>query len=244
MRPRLVLTAVCVAAVASVAWLTSARMQPDERPWTEVVPGVFRTAEAPHSYAVVAGDRLLLIDAAVPPAGLRPLKAERVEAVLLTHHHRDTARFSWAYRAAGVPVRAAKDAAEWLTPAGVAKAWKDAVPLRNSRTGYFLLSEGIDGVDCTLEAGQAIPFGPWTVTPVATPGHSRDHLAFRLTKADGTNVVCCGDAFHAPGKLWAPYTTDWDHWTDAGLKPAAESLRALAKLDPTHLLPAHGPVLA
>ena len=26
-----------------------------------------------------------------------------------------------------------------------------------------------------------------------------------------------------PGKLWTPYTTDWDHWTDAGLRPAADT---------------------
>src|SRR5205823_5575761 len=35
-------------------------------------------------------------------------------------------------------------------------------------------------------------------------------------------------------------TTDWDHWTDAGLKPAAASLRKLAALKPSLLLPAHG----
>src|SRR5207302_5657345 len=44
-------------------------------------------------------------------------------------------------------------------------------------------------------------------------------------------------------KLWSPYTTDWDHWTDAGLKPAGQSLRKLADLKPVVLLPAHGPVV-
>jgi len=244
MRPRHVLASACVIAVAALAWLTHARSQPATAGWREVVHGVYRTASAPHGYAVVNGRRALLIDATVPPDERSGLPIDAVEAVLLTHHHRDTAAHAAAYRKAGVPVRAAKEAAEWLTPAGVAKAWKDAVPLRNSRTGYFLIPEGVPGIACTLEPGKAIGFGPWTVTPVATPGHSRDHLAFHLTKADGTNVVCCGDAFHTPGKLWTPYTTDWDHWTDAGLKPTAESLRALAKLAPTHLLPAHAPVLA
>src|SRR5262249_52038309 len=41
------------------------------------------------------------------------------------------------------------------------------------------------------------------------------------------------------GKMWSPYTTDWDHWTDAGLKPTAESLKKLAALEPKLLLPAH-----
>src|SRR5262249_30710341 len=43
------------------------------------------------------------------------------------------------------------------------------------------------------------------------------------------------------GKLWAPFTTDWNHWTDEGLTPAAESLRKLAALKPDIVLPAHGP---
>src|SRR4029078_5390468 len=58
------------------------------------------------------------------------------------------------------------------------------------------------------------------------------------------SVVFFGGAFASAGKLWTPYTTDWDHWTDAGLKPTAESLRVMAKNAPTHLFPAHGPVLA
>jgi glyoxylase-like metal-dependent hydrolase (beta-lactamase superfamily II) len=245
MHPRLVLASLCLAAVAAVAWFSHARPQPAATAWVEVAPGVFRTTAAPHGYALVNGPRALLIDAPASPDALRALKVEAVEAVLLTHHHRDTAAFAAAYRKAGVIVRAAKEGAEFLTPENVTKHWKEAVPLRNSRTGYFVLPEGVPGVDCTLEPGKAIAFGPWTVTPVATPGHSRDHLAFQVRKADtaGLNLICCGDAFHTPGKLWTPYTTDWDHWTDAGLKPAAESLRTLAKLDPTHLLPAHGPVL-
>src|SRR5438876_1206145 len=52
-----------------------------------------------------------------------------------------------------------------------------------------------------------------------------------------------GDALAEPGKLWSPYTTDWDHWTDAGLVPTARSLRKLAELKPAVLLPAHGPVI-
>jgi len=44
--------------------------------------------------------------------------------------------------------------------------------------------------------------------------------------------------------MWSPFTTDWDHWTDAGLRPAAESLRKLAKLKPDVILPAHGDVIA
>ncbi|MBX9582111.1 MAG: MBL fold metallo-hydrolase [Gemmataceae bacterium] len=243
--PRLVPASLCLAVVGLAVWWGRGDTAADLPSWEAVRPGVYRTKASPYGYAVVSGGKALLIDATVPPAAVRELKAEPA-AVLLTHHHRDTAAFAAEYRKAGVPVRAAKEAAPWLTPEGVAKYWKESIPLRDSRTAYFVLPEGVSGVDYTLEDGKPFVFGEWSVTPVATPGHSRDHLAFLVQPADdaeGPRLVFCGDALHSPGKLWTPYTTDWDHWTDAGLVPAAESLRKLARLNPTALYPAHGPAI-
>src|SRR6478609_7741284 len=140
MRSRLALASLCVALVAAVGWLSRAGSGDDKLThWTPVAPGVYRTKAAPFGYAVISGKTALLIDATAPPDAVKELGVEKVDAVLLTHHHRDTAAFAAAYRAAGVPVRAAKEAADWLTPEGVAKYWADAVPLRNSRTAYFVL---------------------------------------------------------------------------------------------------------
>lgn len=236
---------VALAAVAGAVWWGRGDPAADLRHWEELRPGVFRTKAAPFGYALVSGGKALLVDATVAPDAVKELRAEPA-AVLLTHHDRDTAAFAAEYAKAGVPVRAAKGAAPWLTPEGVAKYWKESIPLRDSRTAYFVLPEGIPGVDCSLEAGRVIPFGEWSVTPAATPGHTRDHLAFLIQPGGdvkGPRLVFAGDALHSPGKLWAPFTTDWDHWTDSGLKAAAESLRALAKLDPTAVYPAHGPAI-
>ena len=56
-------------------------------------------------------------------------------------------------------------------------------------------------------------------------------------------LIFCGDAFASRGKLWSPYSTDWDHWTDAGFEAGADSLRKLAELRTRRLCPEHGPVL-
>src|SRR5262249_45474480 len=127
---------------------------------------------------------------------------------------------------------------------GVRKYWQESLPLRSSRTAYLVLAEGIDGIDCSLADGQAISWRGWTITVVETPGHSRDHVAYAARKGGkGPPFVFCRHAPAGPGKLWTPYTTDWDHWTDQGLKPAHESLRKLAGLKPDVLLPAHGEVI-
>src|SRR5262249_19691983 len=134
---------------------------------------------------------------------------------------------------------------------GVRTYWRDSLPLRTSRTAYLVFPEGMAGVDCSLSDGQTIDWGGWSIRVVATPGHSSDHVAYAARKAsrgreapgDSPLLLFCGDALAGPGTMESPYTTDWDHWTDAGLKPAAQSLRKLAKLAPAMLLPAHGEVI-
>jgi glyoxylase-like metal-dependent hydrolase (beta-lactamase superfamily II) len=203
---------------------------------------VWRSHSEPAGYILDDG-RSLLID---PPRGTLDdaQPGAKVEAVVLTHHHRDSVAGAGEWIERKVPVRAAKVSAEWMTPANVTKFWRESVPLRNSRTAYFVHPTGIDGIDCSLADGQTFEFAGHTVKVVATPGHSRDHLAFAVKpKWGGRPLVFCGDAVTGDGKLWTPFTTDWDHWTDAGLTPAADSLRKLAKLNPAVLFPAHGPVV-
>ncbi len=80
----------------------------------------------------MSGDRAILIDASLAPESLAELGVTNIEAVLLTHHHRDTVAFASEYRAKKFSSRR-KESAEFLTPENVAKFWKDSIPLRNSR---------------------------------------------------------------------------------------------------------------
>jgi glyoxylase-like metal-dependent hydrolase (beta-lactamase superfamily II) len=236
----------CFALLGGAAWLSlrPAASQPQASAWTEVAPGVWRSPGPPYGYALVRGERVLLIDAPDAGDGLRQAGVKHFDGVLLTHHHRDTAAFAGRFVADKVPVRAPKASLPWLSPEGVSKYWVSALPLRDSRTDYLVLPEGVAGIDATLVDGQTIDWQGWTVRVVETPGHSRDHVAYALRWGpEGPLIVCCGDALAAAGKVPTPYTADWDHWTDAGQKVAAASLRKLAGLEPAVLLPVHGPVI-
>lgn len=209
--------------------------------WEKIAPGLLRTKHMPYGYALIDDGHAMLIDAPVAGDGLKAHGVKAIDGVLLTHHHRDSvAAVEW-YLKAKVPVRAPKAAAEVLTPEGVAKYWKESIPLRGSRTSYFVVPVGFNGIDCSLEDGQKINWRGRSIQVVGTPGHSRDHLSFSVTRGkDKSPLLFAGDALAARGTIWAPFTTDWDHWTDLGLKPTHDSLRKLAALKPKVLYPAHG----
>jgi glyoxylase-like metal-dependent hydrolase (beta-lactamase superfamily II) len=249
MRLRWLLAMTCAFAVAAAAWFGGPEGEERARArWTEIAPGILRSPGLPAGYALTDGDAALLIDAPLPPDGSKAAGIKKLDGILLTHHHRDMCAAVGKYLADKVSVRAPKVSAAWLTPESVRKYWKESLPLRNSNASYFVVPEGFDGIEYTLEDGQKIDWHGWSIQVVATPGHSRDHVAFVVRRQSRERerpevFAFVGDALAAPGKLWAPYTTDWDHWTDAGLTPAAKSLRKLAALKPGVLLPAHGPVI-
>ena len=228
--------------------------------WREIAPGVWRTAGMPAGYALTDGPAAVLIGA--PRGSDREALAARgltVELALLTHHHRDSCEQAADWVRAGVPVRAGKMSAAWLSPEAVANFWEKSMPRALpgrfpplferfwGQWNYFVLPVGIAGVSFDLEDGAVIPWHGWRIEVVATPGHSRDHLAFVARRgADGdTRVVAfCGDALAAAEKVWAPFTLDWHHVNSDGQQAAADSLRRLAATRPTLLCPEHGEVIS
>lgn len=266
------LLGVSVLAVGMLAWVgrqpnAGGGAAVDDMPWEHVHEELFRTKRAPHAYVIlnckVNSGLLFGAPTHVNTATLKQAGVDRVEACYLTHHHRDTVEGCPPLLNAKVTVRAPKASAEWLHPEGVAKFWDVSVPVvvpgkpvtNRDRTfgnfNYLVLPKGEARIDCTVAEGDEWTFNDWHIQAVATPGHSRDHMAYVLRrKGDETEskekrgpIVLCGDAFSVAGKMWTPYTTDWDHWTDAGLKPARESLEKIAKLNPSRLCPEHGPVV-
>lgn len=238
--PRVPLALLALTLLVVVAWLSGGGQNPaTPQPalaWAKVHDGgtftVYRANTTPAAYLIAVGKNGLLIDC----PGELPEPPVAVRRILLTHHHRDgcdgVPRFESAIASAP------KASVEWLTPANVARFWKESIPLRNSRTGYFVHPTGLE-VACDLTDGQVFGFEGVKIEVVATPGHSPDHVCFAVN-----DLLFLGDAMTGGGKLWTPFTTDWDHWQDVGLKPAAASLRKLAARNPAKLFPARGPVVS
>jgi glyoxylase-like metal-dependent hydrolase (beta-lactamase superfamily II) len=239
---RIILIAACLACLGGAAWFGAQPGAMDV--WKEVAPGVYRSPGAVAGYALIDGDAAVLIDAPLPLDEVRLPGNPKIEAVYLTHPHRPVCAGVASFLDAKVPVHAPKAAAEWLTRDGVAKFWKEALPLRSSRTAYFVVPAGFTGIDLSLTPGQKIVRKSWSLQLLDAPGHARAQLAVLAQKHGGKKVLFAGGAIASPGKLFAPYTTDWDHWTDLGLVPTAKSLDALAEVGPDVIAPSYGPVIS
>ena len=234
----------CLLVVTAAAWMRTTATQPSAPDWTEVLPGVLRSPGLPGGYALVDGSEAILIDGPHETSGLAKHGVKTISGVYLTSYHRPVCAQIGSLLEKKVPVHAPKAAQEWLSPEGVRKYWRESLPLRNSRTAYLVVPVGFDGIRYTLADGAKITWRGWELTVMDTPGHARAHVALSARRGQGQRIAFTGGAFAAPGKLWAPYTTDWDHWTDAGLVPAAKSLRRLAEQRPDLLCPAYGPIVS
>ncbi|MCI0640128.1 MAG: MBL fold metallo-hydrolase [Gemmataceae bacterium] len=243
---RSVLAMGCFVLIGLIAYLRIAgsAQSPPER-WSAVAPGVFRTGGFPAGYAIVEGGTALLIDAPNAAKDWHSLGVQKLDWIALTSYHRDSCAVADAFARDRISVFAPKGAHEWLSPDGVKKYWQESLPLRSSRTAYQVLPAGIEGVDYILENGKRFQWRGWDIEVVESPGHARAQVSLLARKGKGGPLLAfVGGAFAVTGKLWAPYTTDWDHWTDAGLGPAAKSLRLLADKNPDILCPAYGPVVS
>jgi glyoxylase-like metal-dependent hydrolase (beta-lactamase superfamily II) len=144
---------------------------------------------------------------------LAALGGVRPQAILLTHAHADHAESAPALRAAtGAPVL--------LAP------------------GWHHLPFSPAALDGTIADGDAWETDAGTVTAMATPGHSPDHVAFLWTGPEaGAGALVAGDLFMGVGDttLVAP--------------PAGDLADYLASLDrveaaaPATIHPSHGPAI-
>ncbi|KAF0133610.1 MAG: beta-lactamase domain-containing protein [Xanthobacteraceae bacterium] len=145
---------------------------------------------------VVGKDRVAIIDPGPDDprhiaAVLEAVKGETVEAILVTHTHRDHSPATPAIKAAtGAPVYAE----------GPHRA---ARPLNLGETNALDASGDKDFVpDIVLKDGDVVSGTGWTIESVFTPGHTANHMAFALREEEtlfsGDHVMAWSTSIVAP----------------------------------------------
>ncbi|WP_454280116.1 MBL fold metallo-hydrolase [Sphingomonas sp. Marseille-Q8236] len=145
---------------------------------------------------------------------LRVIAGRRVAAIVITHHHRDHSPASRPLaRATGAPiVGAAPFAPDYENGRSDAAFDRDYAP------------------DLILAEGEGVNGDGWTLTALATPGHTSNHLAFALPE---TKALFSGD--HVMG-----WSTSIVSPPDGDMGDYMASLEKLMERDDRIYYPGHG----
>lgn len=204
---------------------------------------------------LVDGDRAVLIDygegevsAVLPDLGIR-----QVEAVYLTHYHRDQlsglSRGSETFPT-GARIVVPIGEREWIESPQV--FWND--PTRRWHLyefhPYQLVPAAPVAVDAVCREADTFDFGPWSIRVVGTPGHTDDGVSYLVEGAD-QKVIFLGDLIAGPGQIWDIYSLQRggrfgdlqirDYHGFLGARPLLlASLEQLVAAGPDLLVPSHG----
>jgi glyoxylase-like metal-dependent hydrolase (beta-lactamase superfamily II) len=158
------------------------------------------------------------------------LDSNKIDTVYITHGHCDHFRLASKLREDGAKVVASRLEAFFIES-----------PLINVRAMFSwanlptqMVTRFFQGTPCSVDTFIE-DIQPQPVRPVALPGHSIDHHGFMLPN----KILIAGDALW-PLALWErtplPYAVD--------IAQVRASLKTMASLDFTWLVPGHGPVLS
>lgn len=198
------------------------------------------------------GNEALLVD---PGAGeavevMRSLGIDRVDLIVLTHHHRD--QVCGMEFVSGIGTRIGVPEAERAHFDDVASYWNDPAHrwhLYNFHPHHLMLTEPM-AVHETYSEGSTFEWGKARVSVLATPGHTDGGVSY-LVDVDGQRTAFTGDLIYDEGKLLELYSLqkgsgneiDDYHGFLGSRGQVVESLKKVKDARPVRLVPSHGAIM-
>ncbi|MFC4454200.1 MBL fold metallo-hydrolase [Deinococcus sonorensis] len=204
----------------------------------QVWPGVYRHTDSAHVYVVGGPEGSVLVnigDGSVLdalPEGLPP-----VMAVLLTHHHRDTAAGAARAVQLGIPVYAPEGERASLEHPEPYLRQADQPNNYEARPRTWTVPAAVN--TRPLREYHTHRFGALAFTVRPTPGPTPAAVSL-LLDLPGARLAFTGDLLYAPGQVSRLAATQWTYHGAEGVPGTVLSLLDLADQHPDLVLPAHG----
>lgn len=205
-----------------------------------VGPDVFCFTDTCNVYLVRTGQHGVLIDFGRGEAlsRLGDVGVQRLDAVLITHFHRDQLQGLERAVEAGIPVYVPPLERDLI--AGANGFW-DSRPLSNDydlRQDRFCLLQGVPVTGWVTEYAKN-RFGALEVEVLPTPGHTVGSVSY-LVRREGQLLAFTGDLLYGPGQVWSLAATQWSYTGTEGLIASMSSCNELDARRPSALFPSHG----
>ncbi len=191
-------------------------------------------------YLIHAGDHSVLIDfGSGEVLKLLPgMGVSRVDAILMTHHHRDQGQGLRKAVAANIPIFVPHMEQDLFSQTESFWQGRQILNNYNVRQDRFSLRMPVR-ITGTLHDYENLNYGALNFSVVPTPGHTPGSLSLMTTLND-ERLVFSGDLIHSSGKLWSLSATQWTYNGAEGAPATIASLLDLKERQPDVLLPSHG----
>jgi glyoxylase-like metal-dependent hydrolase (beta-lactamase superfamily II) len=191
-------------------------------------------------YLIHAGDHSVLIDfGSGEVLKLLPgMGVSRVDAILMTHHHRDQGQGLRKAVAANIPIFVPHMEQDLFSQTESFWQGRQILNNYNVRQDRFSLRMSVR-ITGTLHDYENLNYGALNFSVVPTPGHTPGSLSLMTTLND-ERLVFSGDLIHSSGKLWSLSATQWTYNGAEGAPATIASLLDLKERQPDVLLPSHG----
>ncbi len=219
------------------------------QPAPSVCPELYVWTDTCNVYALKMGDAAILIDLGNGGvlSHLGEIGVTRVDWVLFTHHHREQcqgAPLLGPWRERGTRVAAPEAERDFFERPTDFRKMRVRLgdPFTIHGTSYLRPPIQPIALDRTLREGDACEWKGRTLPCVATPGNSPGGMTYLLR--EGSQVIAfSGDVMVDGSRMHTWFDTEWDYGFAAGIRSLRQSVATLQGLEPTLMLPSHGPVV-
>lgn len=205
-----------------------------------LTPNLFWLQESCTVYALQRGNATLLIDCGtdLTAADLETEGLAPVDALLLTHFHRDqcAAAHRWQQRGAQITLPFAER--RFFEESDLLKA---AYELYDNYTAYYPGRGPLEEIYADRYAYDytRLQWQDLEIAVIPLPGHTFGSVGYLFT-LDGERLLACGDLMAGPGKLRDYYWSQWRYMDFQGHVNLLESLATVERLAVDWILPGHG----